>query len=171
MLEIYTGNGKGKTTASIGLAIRFAGTGENVLFCQFMKGFNTSELNALKYVPNIEVIRNRQDFGFYRSMTEFEKLKMKSMHNDNLDYIETSLKLENFKLVILDEVTHAYEYNLLDKTKLEHIIDTYSNSIEIVVTGRNPHNFFLDRADYITNMEKVLHPFDRGIPARKGIEF
>ena len=171
MLQIYTGNGKGKTTASIGLAVRFAGTGENVLFCQFMKGSKTSELNSLKYIPNIEVIRNTQDFGFYKSMTDFEKFKIKSMHNDNLDYIETSLKLENFKLVILDEITYAYEYNLLDKSKLERIIDIYSNKVEIVITGRNPNEFFLNRADYITNMEKIRHPFDRGVIARKGIEF
>ncbi|MGN1412162.1 MAG: cob(I)yrinic acid a,c-diamide adenosyltransferase [Oscillospiraceae bacterium] len=171
MLQIYMGNGKGKTTASIGLAVRFAGTGENVLISQFMKGSKTSELNSLKYIPNVEVIRNPQDFGFYKSMTDFEKYKMTCMHNNTLDYIETSLKLENFKLVVLDEVTHAYNYNLLDKRKIERIINTYSNTVEIVVTGRNPSEFFLNRADYITNMESILHPFDKGVKARKGIEF
>lgn len=171
MLQIYMGNGKGKTTASIGLAMRFAGTGENVLFCQFMKGSKTSELNSLKYIPNIEIVRNSQDFGFYQSMTDVEKRKLTCMHNNTLDYIETSLKLENFKLVVLDEITHAYNYNLLDKYKVERIINTYSNVVEIVVTGRNPDEFFLKRADYITNVESIVHPFDKGIKARKGIEF
>lgn len=171
MLQIYTGNGKGKTTASIGLAVRFSGTGSNVLICQFMKGSPTSELCALKHIPNIEIIRNSQDFGFYKFMSESEKSQIYTMHNNNLDYIEMSLKLDNFKLIILDEVTYAYNYNLLDKQKLENIVINYSQKIEMVITGRNPSEFFIERADYITNMEKVKHPFDLGVSARKGIEF
>jgi cob(I)alamin adenosyltransferase len=171
MLQIYTGNGKGKTTASIGLAVRFAGTGGNVLFCQFMKGSETSELNVLKNIPNVEVVRNSQDFGFYKTMSDDEKSRVKEMYNHTLDYLETSLHLGNFGLVVLDEATYAYNYNLLDKAKFERIIDTYADTVEIVVTGRNPSDFLLSRADYVTNMEKVLHPFDKGVSARKGIEF
>lgn len=171
MLHIYTGDGKGKTTCAIGLAIRFAGTGGNVLFSQYMKGSKSAELNTLNLIPNIEVVRNTQDFGFYQNMTHQQRLKMLSMHNETLNYCCSMAETSKYGLIVLDEITYAYNFDLIDRYTVENFIDEYSKKLEIVITGQSPDDYFLNRADYITEMKKIKHPYDMGIVARLGIEY
>ena len=167
MIHIYCGDGKGKTTAAIGLAVRMAGYGKKVLFVQFMKSSHTGELKILAAEENIKVVRCDKHYGFFNSMNEADKENIIQSHNANLKYIESNMS--DFDMLVLDEVFSAYNYGLLDKELLCGIVDNYTG--ELVLTGRDPHEWFTERADYITEMKKVKHPYDKGITAREGIEF
>lgn len=169
LTHIYMGDGKGKTTAAIGLAIRSAGAGLKVIFCQFMKGQETAELTILKSISNIRVFRNAKDHGFYYQMTEVEKEEMRAMHIQTFDVVKDAIKNGECDVLILDEVISAYQYDLLRKEDIITLLD--QKEVEIVLTGRNPEMALLDRADYITEMRKIKHPFDQGMDARVGIEF
>ncbi len=169
LIHIYHGDGKGKTTAAIGLAVRAAGSGKNVIFSQFMKGNRTSELLILEQIKQIRVLRSAEDFGFYFQMGEAEKEAITKEHNRILEEIEQAIEQQTCDVVIFDELTYAYTYQLLDRQKMEKIIEN-SPLVEKIITGRNPDPFFVERADYITEMKKQRHPFDKGIPARQGIE-
>ena len=167
MVHIYCGDGKGKTTAAIGLAVRMAGYGKKVMFVQFMKGSYTGELEMLIARRNIKVMRCDRHYGFFRSMTDDDKEDIFQYHNANLRYVEWNMT--DYDMLVLDEVFSAYNHDLLDRELLRDIIDNYKG--ELVLTGRDPQEWFTERADYITEMKKIKHPYDKGIKAREGIEF
>ena len=203
MIQVYHGDGKGKTTAAIGLAVRFSGAGKKVLFCQFMKGNISSEIGVLQKLENLEVELIGKKFGFYKDMTEQDKEEITKCHNHILERVLE--ELQNVKvadqepaiqevadqepetqelqdqcqdgpvlLVVLDELTSAYRYGLLDRGLVSKIILAASENrqiIELVITGRDPDSFFLEHADYITEMKMQRHPYEKGILARKGIEW
>ncbi len=165
MLHIYCGDGKGKTTAALGLAVRAAGAGLRVHIVQLMKGSPTSELAALARIPGISVARCDRDYGFSWKMSERDKSEITECHN--------RLMGEAFSLgadmVILDEFNSAYANGLLDREAAEKLIG--EAAAEIVLTGRDPDPRFLEKADYISEIQCVRHPYERGVTARKGIEF
>ena len=203
MIQVYHGDGKGKTTAAIGLAVRFSGAGKKVLFCQFMKGNISSEIGVLQKLENLEVELIGKKFGFYKDMTEQDKEEITKCHNHILERVLE--ELQNVKvadqepaiqepadqepetlelqdqsqdgpvlLVVLDELASAYRYGLLDRNMVSKIILAASENrqiIELVITGRDPDSFFLEHADYITEMKIQRHPYEKGILARKGIEW
>lgn len=167
LLHIYCGDGKGKTTASIGLAVRAAGAGMKVCFAQFMKGGYTSELAALKLIPDITVIRCDRDYDFVKNMSESDKIQITDCHNSLLKKAFSG----SFDMIILDEFNSAYAYGLLDKKTAEQLILNGKNNPEIILTGRDPAELFLNSADYVSEINCVKHPYENGVPARKGIEF
>lgn len=169
MIHVYCGDGKGKTTAAIGLGIRAAGAGKKVLFAQFMKGGKTAELTILQKIPEVSIFRSEKRFPFYKNMTKEEKLELTNIHNTILDNIQEKIKEEKCGLLILDEITYPYEWGLINKEKLQEIFS--EKDLEIVCTGRGPDGFFTQKADYITEMKCVRHPYEKGIPAREGIEY
>ena len=171
MIHLYYGDGKGKTTSAIGLCIRACGAGKRVIFLQFMKGNETSELAAMKQLSGIRILRSAKDYGFYKQMTEEEKQALKMEHDKNLLLAREAVCQGQCNLLVLDEVTYAFLWELVDRTVLMDFLRDYGDKTEIVLTGRNPDKFFLEQADYITNMKCERHPFERGIPARKGIEY
>ena len=208
MIQVYHGDGKGKTTAAIGLAVRFSGAGKKVLFCQFMKGNISSEIGVLQKLENLEVELIGKKFGFYKDMTEQDKEEITKCHNHILERVlgvllnaksagqepadqepaiqevadqePETLELQDQSqdgpvlLVVLDELTSAYRYGLLDRGLVSKIILAASENrqiIELVITGRDPDSFFLEHADYITEMKIQRHPYEKGILARKGIEW
>lgn len=171
LTHVYYGDGKGKTTAAIGLAVRAAGAGKQVIFAQFLKGGATSELKSLEKLPNIHIFRNQEDLGFFKNMTPQEKERAASMHTETLKKIFQTINNEPIDMLILDEITYPYEYGAIDKDMLEHLILKKPKSLELILTGRNPSPLFLEAADYITEMKKIKHPFDKNIIARKGIEY
>ena len=171
MLHLYMGDGKGKTTAAIGLLVRAAGAGKKVVFAQFMKGRDSSELAVLCNIPGVVVLRNDKDLGWYDSNNEEQTKAYSEVHNKILDEIETFILNGQCDVLILDEATYPYNYGIIDKKRLEALIDNSPKEMEIVITGRNADMFFASRADYITNMEKLRHPYDQGVQARKGIEY
>ncbi len=165
MLHIYCGDGKGKTTAALGLAVRAAGAGLRVHIVQLMKGAPTSELAALAKISGISVARCDRDYGFSWKMSERDKSGITACHNALL---EEAFSL-GADMVILDEFNSAYANGLLDREAAEKLIA--EATAEIVLTGRNPDPKFLDKADYISEIQCVRHPYERGVTARKGIEF
>lgn len=174
MLHIYYGNGKGKTTAAVGLAIRALGNQYPVIFLQFLKGRDSGEIVLLKAIENCIVLRNSVDYGFYKNMGEQDKKAVFQMHMENLSLVREYMKKKAIRLIVLDEIFSAYHYKLFDTEAIWDIVDKGredKENIDIVCTGRNPDPIFLEKADYITEMKKIQHPYDNGITARRGIEY
>ncbi len=180
MIELYCGDGKGKTTAATGLAIRAAGNYIPVVFVQFMKDGSSGELKVLKKIEGVRLLVPDVCFGFVKYMTEEQKRETALVYESLfrqleqiVGTIETEKRgmLDNMQaVIILDEVTHACNHGLLSKQAVISFLDRYGQDMEIVLTGRDPAEEFRERADYITEMRKVRHPYERGIKARKGIE-
>ena len=172
MIQLYMGEGKGKTTAAIGQAMRAAGRGYSVIFAQFMKGNDTGELHSLSAVPEIQLLRSRKHFGFHSAMDDEQKVELAKIHNDILDRLLASAKRGGTFLMVLDEITYPINWELLDSERLKRLLAYGKETqLEIVLTGRDPAQFLLDSADYITRMECVCHPYERGIGASKCVEF
>lgn len=179
MIQLYTGEGKGKTTAAIGLAMRAAGNGIPVFFAQFMKGNDTGELHSLKAVPQIHILRSEKNFGFFSRMSEEDKAELTAIHNRILETLLQEAEKEqqqgNSCVCILDEITYPVNWGLLGVKKLKALLQCTGEKdgafTEIVLTGRSPAEWLEEQADYITRMEAVRHPYEKGVRARKGIEF
>lgn len=165
LIHIYCGDGKGKTTAAVGLAVRAAGAGFSVNFCQFMKDGQSSELLPLQGVNGIEVKSVENPYGFTWQMTEHEKKELYEINTQAVAWLRT---LDKHRVIIMDEILSAYEYELVDRKLLIDFLN--ENEGEIILTGRNPKEEILEVADYITEMRCIRHPFEKGIEARKGIE-
>lgn len=165
MLQIYCGDGKGKTTAAVGLCVRAAGAGMRVCFAQFMKGGESGELCPLGMMKNVTVMRPEREFGFYKSLSEQDKIELSEIHNSLLQRAFSG----EFEMIILDEFNCAYSYNLLDRENAQNLI--LNSPKEIILTGREPAEIFAQKADYISEIKCVKHPYQKGISARKGIEF
>lgn len=170
LIHIYCGDGKGKTTASLGLAIRSAGAGFKVFILQFLKNWDTSELNSLELIPNIEIIRGKEGNVFTFGMTEEQKAKSKEIHLNNFAKAKEVAFNVECDILILDEVIGAYNRNLLDREDLLNFLDNKPENLEVILTGRNPADELIERADYVSEIQKIKHPFDKGIVARRGIE-
>ena len=170
LIHLYTGEGKGKTTAAMGLALRASGAGLKVVIVQFMKGRETSEASSLRLIPNITLIRNGSDDGFWKNMSEKKKESRIEEHNSNLKKALELVNAGHCDLLILDEVVSAYNNGALDRLLIDKLLKEKPAELELVLTGREPCDLFLECADYVTEMKKLKHPFDRGIAARQGIE-
>lgn len=173
MIHLYTGSGKGKTTAAVGLAVRAAGRDFRIIFAQFMKGNDTGELHVLKNIPLVTILRSEKNFGFYSQMSETDKGELTEIHNEILDRILNTVEEGGCDLVVLDEITYPVKWGLLDKEKLERLfaLAGAGRFVEIVMTGRDAAEFLRERADYVTEMQALRHPYEKGVTARRGIEY
>lgn len=171
LIHIYCGDGKGKTTAAIGLGVRAAGSGMRVHIIQLLKGSETSELDSLRLIPNITVERCKRDYGFTFNMSEEDKKAQTAEHNQMLLNGERLMQRGETDLLIIDEFCAAYEYGYIDKSLADRIVLNKPQKAELVLTGRNPAQKFIDAAHYVSEIKAVKHPFDSGINARKGIEY
>ncbi len=171
LIHIYCGNGKGKTTAALGLALRAAGAGMRVYIIQFMKGNPTSELESLKFIPNITVSRLSKNFGFISSMSKDDKKEITVCHNNLLKAAYTQINGCKFDMIIIDEFFTAYNYGLVDREIAEHLVFSKEKNCELILTGRDPSEKFITAADYVSEIKAVKHPYKNGISARKGIEY
>lgn len=169
MIHIYCGDGKGKTTAATGLAVRAAGCGKKVLFVQFFKNGVSSEINFLKKSDNITVLFEPKYYGRVTNMTDREKQECRAAYMKLFSESVQQAEENGADVIIFDEIVSAYNHWFVEKDKLLSFLDR--SKMEIVMTGRNPAKELCERADYITEMKKIKHPFDHGIMARKGIEF
>ena len=170
LIHIYCGNGKGKTTAAISLAVRCAGRGNKVFFVQFLKSKDTGEIESFKLLPNIELMRGKESKKFAFQMNDEEKENLKLEHDKlfvkALEYIKTN----DIKLVVFDEIIGACANKVFDEDKIIDFLIHKPEGIEIVLTGRNPSEKMLDLADYVSEITPIKHPMDKGITARDGIE-
>lgn len=171
LIHVYCGEGKGKTSAAVGLAVRAAGSGMKVVLLQFLKGRIVSELRTLALIPNITVIRNNVDYGFYNTMSLQDKEEIAILHNENLNKALSMVKDGFCDMLILDEVTAAYNYGLVNQDVVKDLIINKKEELELVLTGCDPAPLFLEYADYVSEIKKIKHPYDQKIGARKGIEF
>lgn len=169
LIHIYCGDGKGKTTAAMGLALRCVGSGRKVLLLQFLKDGKSSEFASLAHVPNIEVIPQTRTFGFSWTLTPEEKSEAAAYYSGLLE--EAFRQAVDFDLLILDEALGACAAGMVDEARLLALLDGRPEHLEAVLTGRDPSQAVLDRADYVTEMKMVKHPFKRGVAAREGIEY
>lgn len=171
MIHIYCGDGKGKTTAAVGLAVRFAGTGGKAVIARFLKTDDSGEVKSLAKIPEITVIPCRKTFGFTWTMTEKEKNEAAAYYTGLLHEAEETARNRKAGLLVLDELCAAVSCGLVPVTEVLGVLDRLSGDAEIVITGRDPAPEILERSDYVTEMKKIRHPFDKGIAARKGIEY
>ena len=170
MLHIYTGNGKGKTTAAVGLAVRAAGSGLKVYFLQLMKNGSSSEIMMLRKLGiNVRAAQSCCKFTFL--MNEAERAAAAAEHNAILSEAAELIRTGSADLIVLDEFFCALSEELLDRELAERVVLGDTADTELVLTGRGDCSPFTEKADYITEMMPVKHPYDKGIAARKGIEF
>lgn len=166
-VQVYTGDGKGKTTAAMGLALRAAGRGLCVKIVQFLKGRDSGEVQALERL-GVEVRRVSAGAKFFDEMSDEEKTKLRRDIRDILTVVDGWLNKAD--VLILDEALGALYCGLLTLDEVAHIIEERGGT-EIVLTGRNAPDEIIKRADLVTEMRPVKHYMDAGVAARKGIEF
>lgn len=171
LIHVYCGDGKGKTTAAAGLALRASGCGKDVIFAQFMKGNDSGETAAMKGIERICILSNSKNYGFYHQMSGRDKEEVKREHNAILDRALQSIKKGECDILILDEITYPYRLNLVDKAVVEKLVREKPSHLELVLTGRDPDKLFLEYADYVTEMKCIRHPYEKGVAARRGIEY
>lgn len=170
LIHIYCGDGKGKTTAAVGLAVRCAGRGNKVLLVQFLKSRDSGELYSLAKLPDIEIMRGKESKKFTFQMNEEEKLALLIEHNKMFEQVLAKIKNGGYSLLILDEVIGALNAKVFEMPKLIEFLRHKPENLEVVLTGRNPAPELVEIADYVSEMRKVKHPMDKGIMAREGIE-
>lgn len=168
-VHIYCGDGKGKTTAALGLALRCAGSGRRVLLLQFFKDGRSSEFTALEHVPGIEVVPQTRSFGFSWTLSEEEKGEARAYYYGLLE--EAFRRAGGFDLLVLDEAMSACTTGMIEEGRLLELLEGRPEGLEVVMTGRNPSAALAERADYLTEMKLVKHPFQQGVSAREGIEY
>lgn len=171
LLHIYIGDGKGKTTAALGLALRASGVGMRVLYCQFLKSETSNELNALALLPNITVLKGEPTDGFLFFMDEERRNIALKSAQARLDMVYTHIKSGEYNLVVLDEFLWLLDTDLMPIEKACAFISSRSPSCELVLTGGHAPDDLIALADYVSDIHKIKHPFDKDIPARPGIEF
>ncbi len=171
LIHIYCGDGKGKTTAALGLAIRAAGAGKKVLLVQLLKGNPTSELESLAIIPNITVIRPEKNFGFTFNMTDEQKAELTDIHNRLLDKAFNAMTVGELDMLIIDEFFGAYNKKLVNIDTADKVFFQKNEQCELILTGRDPQEKFISAADYVSEIKCVKHPYIQGIKARKGIEY
>ncbi len=169
LVQVYTGDGKGKTTASVGLAVRAVGAGMSVAFVQFVKGgARSSELAVLEGL-GVRVERPAvRSTGLLGAGIDGEDRRAAA---EAWEIASGILAGAEYQLVILDEINVAMHYGLVAEAEVLAALDGRDPALEVVLTGRGASGALIERADLVTEMMPVKHPFDQGVPARRGIEF
>ena len=172
LIHIYFGDGKGKTTAALGLAVRASGCGKRIIFAQFLKGRSTGELAPLKTL-GVKVIRSEKDMGFCFNATGEKKEAFceEQARLFNEVKLAVSGSEEQLDLLVLDEALNVIDRDLLDEEVLKEFVLQKPEGLEIVLTGRPAPDWLIEKADYVTEMKKLKHPYDKGIMARESIEY
>ena len=167
-IHLYTGDGKGKTTAAVGLCVRAAGAGLKVLFVSFMKSRATGEIRPLETL-GVQVFRATQSPKFVKEMTEEEKAECASAQMGNLDHAKQAAP--QYDLLVLDEITHAITLGMVSVDMVLAFLKDKPDGLEVVLTGRNAPEALKNIANYVSDIQAVKHPYQKGAAARKGIEF
>ncbi len=172
MIHLYCGDGKGKTTAAMGLALRMAGRGRKVVVAQFLKGADSGERCALARLPQVILLPVPGQVKFSFAMTEKEKQAERVRYTGMLQDILRLCAGPGLGLLVLDEACAGINTGLVALDQVLSCLDLCrEQDIEAVLTGRDPHPALLERADYITQFTKQRHPYDQGVSARPGVEF
>jgi cob(I)alamin adenosyltransferase len=167
-IHVYTGPGKGKTTAALGLGLRAAGAGFKVHMIQFMKGRRYSELNSIEKLSDFTVSQHGRDEFVNKDKPEQIDI---DLAKEGFAYAKKLIKSGKYDMIILDEINVAIDYNLIDINDLIKIIENKPDALELVLTGRYAHPEIQRVADYVTEMLEIKHPYQQGVEARKGVDF
>jgi len=169
LIHVYTGNGKGKTTAALGLALRACGQGWNVLMIQFMKGKDgCGELNICKSIPNFELMRyGLPDWVRSQSPTDDDK----KLAAEAFQKASDAILAGRYDMVILDELNVAVDFGLVPLGDVVSLLNRKPDSVELVLTGRRAHPDLVGMADYVSEIREVKHPFHESIQAREGVDY
>ncbi|MCD8138979.1 MAG: cob(I)yrinic acid a,c-diamide adenosyltransferase [Planctomycetaceae bacterium] len=168
LIHLYTGDGKGKTTAAIGLSVRARGAGYRVLFAQFMKGRDTAELAPLRQL-GIEIHRTSELTKFLPAMSEEERRSYSDSQRCSLQYARENA--ERFDLIVLDEIVSAITTSMVEMEDVVSFLAQKPKALEVVLTGRDAPDAIRSMADYVSTVTADKHPYTAGIMARKGIEY
>jgi cob(I)alamin adenosyltransferase len=169
LIHLYIGDGKGKTSASVGLAVRATGWGAKVTFVSFMKTWETGEIFSLEKL-GVKVLRTEGHLKFIFQMNDEEKAACRSEQQRLL----AAAKLEadaGADMIILDEALDAVTTEMLTEDELRDFLTNKPDKTEIVISGRDPMPWLVEIADYVSDLRKIKHPYDQGVIARKLIEF
>jgi cob(I)alamin adenosyltransferase len=170
-LQVYTGDGKGKTTAALGLGLRAVGRGFKVVMFQFLKGAPSGELESTPLLAGrFKIIRLAETSKFFGSMNDTEKADLETRLKAELKQVEEVLAAESCDILILDEIMAAYHGGLVSLEEILALIDRKPPTMELVLTGRAAPPEIIARADLVTEMRPLKHYMDAGVSARIGIE-
>lgn len=170
LVMVYTGNGKGKTTAALGLALRAVGHGQRAYMIQFMKGNeNYGEIKSVKkYLPNFTLVQKGLDRFVRKNGAKPEDIVLA---NEGMELAKNIVTCGNYDVVILDEINVAVDYGLVEEEKVLELIKTKPKSVTLVLTGRYASQAVLDMADTISEVKDVKHHYKSGVKAQPGIEY
>jgi len=166
-IQVYTGDGKGKTTAALGLSLRAAGADLQVYFAQFLKGSLYSEIKALASLAGHVTVKQYGRGGYIRGTPQEEDIRLARA---GLEEAREMMRSGRFDIVILDEVNVAVRLGLLTVGEMLDFIDAKPAAVELVLTGRDADSKIIERADLVTEMREIKHYFTNGVAARRGIE-
>jgi cob(I)alamin adenosyltransferase len=167
-IHVYTGQGKGKTTAAIGLGLRAAGAGLKVHMIQFMKGRRYSELDALEKLNNFTFSQHGRDE--FVSKEKPEQIDI-DLAKEGFEYAKSLMNGKKYDMIILDEINVAVDFKLISVEDLIKLIEKKPENLELVLTGRYANSEIVRIADVVTEMLEIKHPYQQGVEARKGIDY
>jgi len=169
LVEVFTGDGKGKTSAALGVALRALGHDLKIFIVFFMKGiFPCGEQKTLSQLPNVTFVRfGSETFVDPNNITKADKEEAKKA----LNAARKAILSNDYDIVILDEINVAAAWKLIDIDEVIKLIQERPEKVELILTGRYANDRLISLADLVTNMTKIKHPYDKGISARKGIDY
>lgn len=172
LIIVHTGPGKGKTTAALGTAFRAVGQGLRVLMVQFIKGsWHYGELEAAKILGNDRLTILPMGRGFVKVGAEKPDPEDVRLVEDAWRLAEEKIAGGDYDLVILDEINYAISYKMLGPERVVEALRVKPEMVHVILTGRNAHPSIVELADMVTEMREVKHPYQKGIPAQRGIEY
>lgn len=170
-IHIYCGDGKGKTSAAIGLALRAAGRGRKILIVRFLKTDDSGEVPVLGRIPGIRVMPCERTFGFASRMSPEQKKEAADYYSSRFAWACREAEEGDYDMLLLDEILAACRYGLVREAEVVHFLQNRPEKLETVLTGRDPSAALVDLADYVSEIRMQKHPFTRGVGAREGIEY
>ena len=170
-VHIYCGDGKGKTSAALGLAVRAAGRTKRILLVRFLKNEDSGEVPALRLIPGITVMPCAQEFGFVFQLDQEKKTKAAEYFQRRFEQACQTAAEEKYDVLILDEIMAACNYGMVREDDVAEFLEKRPGRLEVVLTGREPSVRLMELADYISEICMRKHPFEKGIAAREGIEY
>ena len=166
-VQVYTGNGKGKTTAALGLSLRAVGAGLKVYFAQFIKGSRYSEIKALDMFAEYVTLKQYGRGGYIRGTPQEEDIRLaRAGLRESREIVQSG----HYDIVILDEVNVAVRLGLLTVEEVLDVVEVKPDTVELVLTGRDADPRVIEKADLVTEMREIKHYFNQGVQARTGIE-
>ena len=171
LIHIYCGDGKGKTTAAMGLGMRAAGREMKVLLTQFLKSNTSGELNSIEKLKEyFHIVKGKPVGKFVWNMNEAEKEEAKNEHMNRFKFLIKKAIEEEYDVLILDEIIASINIGFIDLGMVINFLENKPKSLEVVMTGRDPKKELVELADYVSEIRCIKHPFNKGIPSRVGIE-